>query len=92
MVSAQFILIAGEVIKADIDADSFKGWNDESWRTWAMRFLEATSWDNLQETTKTASKGAYYKMKGLWPDLFINENNTASTEVGNAVTETEQSS
>lgn len=80
MVSAQFILIAGEAIKADIDADPCKGWDDEAWKIWASKFLEATTWDNVQKKTKVASKEAHDKMVKLWPDLFVNKGKTTTLE------------
>lgn len=73
MVSAQYILIAGETIKANINQNPYQGWDGQSWKKWATRFLEATTSSNLQETTKMAAKDAHDMMVRLWPDLFMNE-------------------
>ncbi|CAN8101120.1 unnamed protein product [Discula destructiva] len=90
MVSAQYILIGGGKIKGNIEACRYKGtWDDGSWKAWTWRFLEAASWDDVQETTKVASKDAHNKMVELWPELFSNEGKHAPMESDDVSVEAE---
>lgn len=72
MVSAQYILIAGEAIKSQFNdlEDSEEGWNKARWRRWAEQFQGASSWERVEARTKEAAQQAHDKMIALWPELF----------------------